>query len=178
MTEIFFQRRLILTTVLLFAGHSFLFAQYDKGNNFVRNTFFIELASKRPGYSVNYDHIFHRGEKLSGSFRIGFSIDKNTVSLPFGINLLTGKENHHAEFGVTIIPFIDHYKTFLSGDNLSDKKINVIPAIGYRFQKPSGGIFFKVSVSPLLFLDPPSDDFWNMDPRLYAYGSIGIGFSF
>ena len=159
-------------------GHSFLYAQLDRENNSGKNTFYIELASRGSFYSVNYDHIFHEGNKLSTSFRIGFSIERDAISFPLGLNLITGKENHHAEFGLTLIPFIDHYKTFLSGDNLSDKKIYVIPFIGYRFQKPSGGIFFKASVSPLIFLDPPSDDFWNMDPKVYAYGNIGIGFCF
>jgi hypothetical protein len=168
--KIFFSIAFFLTFV-----HS-VYAQYN--NDLSKNTFYVELASKGSLYSVNYDRIFHQGYKLSWSFRVGFSIEKNAISLPLGINLITGKKIHHAEFGLTLIPYIDHYKTFLSGDNLSDKYLYVIPAIGYRLQKPRDGFFLKASVSPLIFLDPPSDHFWNMQPKVYAYGNIGIGFSF
>ena len=94
------------------------------------------------------------------------------------MNLITGKKRHHAEFRLTIVPFLDHYKTFLSGDNVSDKYLYIIPAINYRFQPPSGRFFFKAGVSPLIVLDPPSYNFWKMEGQLLGYGNIGIGYSF
>jgi hypothetical protein len=50
--------------------------------------------------------------------------------------------------------------------------------IGYRYQKPDGKLFFRVSLGPLLFLDLPSDYFWRMDPKLYDAGFIALGFIF
>jgi hypothetical protein len=155
-----------------------VFSQLPVNNDFARNTFYLELASKGSIYSVNFDHIFRRGDKLSYSYRVGFSIEKNGISFPVGLNIITGKRSHHAEFGLTIIPYIDRYRTLLSGDNLSDKYLYVIPATGYRFQRQNGGFFLKAGVSPLIFLDPPSDNFWKMDPRLFFYGNISVGFSF
>ena len=51
------------------------------------------------------------------------------------------------KFGITLEPFVDHDKTFLSGSaaNESDKYLYVIPAAGYRFQPAKGGFFFKIT---------------------------------
>jgi len=146
----------------------------------VRNAVYIELASRGPVYYINYDRIFRQGDKLDYSFSVGFSIAKNAVSFPFGIHFITGVKDHHAEFGVTFIPYID-YKHHLIGSNTksdSDKYLYINPAVGYRYQKSNTGLFLKALIGPSVFLDPPSDDFWNMDPKLYTFGSIGVGISF
>lgn len=39
-------------------------------------------------------------------------------------------------------------------------------------------LFLRAVVTPILFLDPPSDDFWNLDPAIYAGGNISIGYTF
>ena len=156
-----------------------LWAQ-SKENKINRNTVYAEVASKAAVYSINFDHIFHQGEKVNWSYRVGFYIGKESFAVPLGINVITGKKNHHAEFGLTLEPYVDHDKTFLSGSNanLSDKYLYMIPAAGYRFQPPTGGFFFKVTISPLIFLDPPSNNFWKMDPKIFFYGSAAAGFSF
>ena len=156
----------------------FLISGKQVYSQLARNTFYVEGATKGAVYSINYDRIFHQGEKMSYSYRVGFSIEKNSLSFPIGINMITGQGSHHAEFGFTIIPYIDKYQTFLSGDNKSDKYIYVIPSAGYRYQPVKGGLFFKAGIAPLILLDPPSDNFWQMDPKLFLYGSIGAGFSF
>ena len=167
---------LFVLSIFLTGFNGFVFSQ-DRLT--ARNAVYIEGATRGPVYSVNYDRIFRQGEKLAYSFRGGFSIYSNTVSFPVGINFVTGLHEHHAEFSLTVIPYID-YDVHLIGSNHteSDKYIFVNPAIGYRYQKAGGGIFFKAAVGPSVFLDPPSNDFWNMDPKLYAFGSIGLGISF
>ena len=76
------------------------------------------------------------------------------------------------------MPYIDKYKSFLSKNDLSDKYIYIIPGIGYRYQKQNGGFFFKAVLSPMIILDPRSNDFWKMNPEIYVAGSIGFGLSF
>ena len=145
-----------------------------------RNAIYINLASRGPIYSVNYDRIFRQGERLDYSFNVGFSIAKNAVSFPVGVHFITTNSDHHAEFGVTFIPYIEHKPALVSsaGKGDADKYLYINPGIGYRYQKSTGGVFLKAAVGPSVFLDPPSDDFWNMDPKLYAFGSIGVGISF
>lgn len=171
-----FLRRLFSLFIVLIGFAELVFSQ-DRAT--AKNGVYVEGATRRPVYSINYDRIFRQGEKLAYSFRTGFSIYNNTVSFPLGLNFITGLNEHHAEFSLSVIPYID-YDVHLVGSNNteSDKYIFVNPAIGYRYQKADGGVFLKAAVGPSIFLDPPSRDFWNMDPKLYAFGSIGLGISF
>jgi hypothetical protein len=152
------------------------FCQQTK--NMARNTIYADFASKGATYSVNYDRIFSAGGKLSKTYRIGFAILKNAVALPLGINFFTGHNASHAEFSLTVVPYIETYKDLFSGNNLSDKKLYIIPGAGYRYQKPGGGFFFKAIVAPVIYLDPPSDNFWKMDGKVYAGITAGAGYSF
>jgi hypothetical protein len=163
--------------IIVFTGSvGFVFSQ-EKTK--AKNAVYAEGATRGPVYSINYDRIIRQGEKLAYSFRAGFSIYKNTVSFPVGLNFITGIDEHHAEFSLTIIPYIDYDVHLIGSNNTeSDKYIFVNPAIGYRYQKADGGIFLKAAVGPSIFLDPPSNDFWNMDPKLYAFGCIAVGINF
>jgi hypothetical protein len=143
-----------------------------------RNTIFAEGAVKGPVYSLNFDHLFHTANGSTLAWSAGFSVERDAISAPLGIDWIKGRHDLHPEFGMLLIPYIDHYKTFLSGDNLSDKYIYVIPYAGYRLQHPDGGLFLKASVGPFLSLDPPSDHFFHMTAKLYGYASFGAGFSF
>jgi hypothetical protein len=143
-----------------------------------KNAVYVEFATKGAFYSVNFDHIFHNGKKAMWSYRAGGFIGKDGIALPLGINLFTGKKEHHAEFTLVLTPYIDHYHYLFKKGNYSDKYLYIVSTAGYRYQKQGSLLFFKISAGPLLFLDPPSDYFWRMDPKLYlaGYSSIGINF--
>jgi hypothetical protein len=172
----FYRRLFSLFFILLIGCGGFVFSQ-DKAT--AKNAVYVEGATRGPVYSINYDRIFRQGEKLAYSFRVGFSIYNSTVSFPVGVNFITGLNENHAEFSFTVIPYIDYDVHLVGSTNTeSDKYIFVNPAIGYRYQKAERGVFLKATVGPSIFLDPPSNDFWNMAPKLYAFGSIGLGISF
>jgi len=143
-----------------------------------KNAFYIDFNTKGAFYSINYDRIFYGKNQIYLTYRFGFSILNDAIAFPVGINLFTGEKNSHIEYSLTIVPYIDHYKSIGSDNDLPDKYLYVIPGIGYRFQKPKGGFFVKAAISPTIFLDPPSDDFWNMDPKFYITANMGIGLSF
>jgi hypothetical protein len=145
-----------------------------------RNTVYAEASSRGPAVAVHYDRIFRQGEKLDYTVSAGFSIWKNSVSFPVGVHIMTTNSDHHAGFGITLIPSVEQKAAAIgsAGKGDKDKYLYVNPAFSYRYQKSAGGLFIKASAGPSLFLDPPSDDFWNMDPKLYAFGSIGVGISF
>jgi len=143
-----------------------------------RNTIYADFATKGATYSLNYDRIFSAGEKFSKSYRVGFSVLKNAIAMPVGINFFTGHDASHLELSLTAVPYIETYKDLFSGNNHSDKKLYIIPGAGYRYQKPGGGFFFKVIAGPVIYLDPPSDNFWKMDGKVYAGGTVAAGFSF
>jgi len=169
------------TTQRLFAVFlSFFFSTVGQAQSTMvsKNTLYADFASKDVYYSINYDRVFHSGEKLNWSYRIGASILKDAFAVPLGIQAFTAGNKSHAEFSLTLIPYVDHSSSFLNTKDKSDKYIYVEPGIGYRYQEKKGGLFFKAVFTPIIFLDPPSDDFWNMDPKFYAGGNVGIGFTF
>jgi hypothetical protein len=167
---------LMFLFLLLVCGETF--SQKATENLFRKNTFYLELGGKGPFYSVNYERIFHQRVKVNYSICIGFSIVPDGISLPLGLAAITGKKKHHAEFSLGATPFIQHYKSFLAKNDLSDKVIYIALGIGYRYQKPEGGIYFTFGVTPLLFIDPPSDNPWNISTRFYPSGHLGLGWNF
>jgi hypothetical protein len=95
------------------------------------------------------------------------------------MHLIAGEGDHQAEFSLVLIPYIDYNHQLVGGNkDQSDKYLFINPGVGYRYQPKTTGLFLKVTIGPSVFLDPPSDDFWNMDPKLYAFGSLGLGMSF
>jgi hypothetical protein len=154
-------------------------SQLKQNNITARNTVYADFASKGAYYSINYDRVFSQGKKFTKSYRAGFSIFNNVIAFPLGINFFNhpGK-NNHVEFGLTAVTYIEAYNSFLASNDLSDKKMYIIPGAGYRYQKPAGGFFFKAIAAPLIYLDPPSDHFWKMDVKVYPALTIGAGYSF
>jgi hypothetical protein len=82
--------------------------------------------------------------------------ENNFLSIPFGINILTGDKNHHLEFGIGS-SFINGLRftniQIGSSDKFyADKAIYFVPSIGYRFDKLSNGLILKVYYSPLILI--------------------------
>ena len=145
-----------------------------------QNSVYLEIASKGPLYSINYDRIFRQGERMDYSLRLGFSFERDAISFPVGFNFISGHDEHHAEFSFTIIPCFHYYdkQEAINYSDKSDKYIFLHPEAGYRFQKPEGSLFLKAAIGPSLVLDPQKGDFWNMDPKVYFFGSVGGGITF
>ena len=144
---------------------------------FKKNTLFIEGGGKGRYYSVNYDRLFKQGKKLIFSWRVGFSILPHDLSLPIAVSAFTGGLQHHFEVSLGITPYLKDYKTFLHKNDLSDKQFYITPGIGYRYQKINGGFFFSAGIDPLIFMDPPSDNFWNFTPEFRASAHFAAGIS-
>lgn len=168
-------KTLTLSLVFLF---SFALLAQSQDVAIARNTLYAEGTSHGAYYSINYDRIFRLGANFTNTYRVGFSLLNNAIALPIGLNFLKGDGFHHFEFGLTVVPYVENYQKLFSAGSLSDKKIYLIPGAGYRYQPPGGGLFFKAILAPVIFLDPPSDNFWKMDGTVYAGGSVGAGISF
>lgn len=163
--------------IYLFASLTCVYAQPPL-TQYKRNTLFLEASSKGPLYSLNYDRIVKVKDNLTYSYRTGFTVEREGIGASFGINMLTGQSRHHAELSLAAMPYIDHYKSFLSKEDISDKYLYIIPSIGYRYQQWKGGFFFRVAAAPFVFLDPPSDHFWHMAPKVYPSLQTAVGISF
>ncbi len=143
-----------------------------------KNALFIEAGGKGPYYSVNYGRIFKQGNKLIYSWRAGFSLLSHDLSVPLAISAFTSGSQHHFEFSIGLTPYLKDYKTFLHTEDLSDKQIYITPGIGYRFQKTNGDFFLTAGIDPLIFMDPPSDNFWNFKPEFKPTAHVALGLFF
>jgi len=167
-------RHSIIPAICIFT-YSFVSSAFGQ-----QNSMYLEMASKGPLYSINYDRIFRQGERIDYSVRLGFSFERYAISFPIGFNFIAGHDEHHAEFSFTVIPYFHYYdhQEAVNYTDKSDKYIFLHPGAGYRFQKPGGSLFLEAGVGPSLVLDPQKGDFWNMDPKVYFFGSVGGGITF
>jgi hypothetical protein len=140
-----------------------------------KNSLFLELGGLGPFYSINLDHILSQRESLMLSYRVGVSVLPNSISMPLAINLITGKYKHHGEVTIGGNVYVEEPFSAFGNNPVTDKMMFMGVGGGYRYQKPDGGIFFTIGVTPLLRLDPPSDDFWNIGTKFYLSGHFGIG---
>ncbi len=148
-----------------------------------RNTVFVEFGGNGILYSVNYNRLFYLSKKLCLSSRIGYGFTKNFNDNKLILNVipveLTGlvpisKNKHFIEVGSGVTTVLMNYL-----DKFHKELILVLALrIGYRFQKPTGGLFFNVGFTPLY-------DFYvyNGDPNIgyhlwQPYAGMSIGYTF
>ena len=99
--------------------------------------------------------------------------------IPLEFSAFWGRSNHHLEFGIGIIPY---WETILQIDpdtsETTDKKVfsaGVPLRIGYRYQKPGGGFFYRVGYTPFFNLPVGGRENWSFQP-IFAGVSIGKSF--
>jgi hypothetical protein len=112
-----------------------------------KNTIYGELLGQGVIASLNFDRIFNTERKWMNSVSVGVLFHPEELSviglhetygMPISYNWLLGKKSHHLDLGIGLTPMFLYYKAMQYAFNLS-------PKIGYRFQKPEGGIFFKAT---------------------------------
>lgn len=167
----------ILFTVI-FLAYSVLTIRAQSKTSIARNSIYGEGATKGATYSVNYDRVFSNSGKFNKSYRVGFCILKDAIALPLGLQYFSGQGPHFLEYSLTLVPYIGAYQDLFSGNNISDKKLFILPGLGYRYQPLQGGLFAKIVAGPVIYLDPASDDFWRMEGKVYPGITAGLGFSF
>lgn len=131
-----------------------------------RNTFYIEGAGQGLLYSINYERL---GKKARNSYSVGlasytwgFSKYHDIIlTFPFSYSFLYGKGPNHFEVGFGLSIYFAKYFAWTCSDDsgggcgeIYGRRNYMIlfcsPKIGYRFQKRSGGLFFKALFSPLV----------------------------
>jgi hypothetical protein len=96
-----------------------------------RNTLFVEGLGNGGAYSLNYDRLLSPNVAL----RVGFNfVPAIPVTLSYLVNL--GAANH-IELGIGFLATLGERSGFLGTGIL-----------GYRYQEPNGGLFFKAGFTP------------------------------
>jgi hypothetical protein len=152
----------------------------------------LELGGNVGRYAFNYERLIYqkRAFKVLGS--VGFALwsDPNLIkgntrwypAIPLELSTLLGRRNHHLEFGLGITSYLLRTVNFstVSGKFVQSEGPafirTVVPLrVGYRYQKPDGGFFFRVGYTPFFGVPDRRKENWYFT-RFYA--SLGLGVSF
>lgn len=161
-----------LFTLILFINSIICFSQKQFFTT-KKNIVSLELLGQGTIWSINYERVFEVNNLVSQSMSIGFTTRKEDKNLFFGqsffnadngnyfgspitYRLIIGKRNSHLELGIGLTGlyykgsgrYADGFCTSFPSDIRSFKSY-LVPTIAYRFHQKTGGIFFKVSYSPL-----------------------------
>ncbi len=162
-------KKVVISTVFLLMM-SYTYAQTNDTLR-KRNTLYFELFGQGLINSFNYDRLLVVKPKYATSLTVGFSswghlintsvLKVNSSGIPISYNFLKRKNKHNLEIGLGLtiskfymedqfhdfFPLLKDGSTPITTQNFW--KLQVVPKIGYRLQKPGGGSFFKVSFTPI-----------------------------
>ena len=146
-----------------------------------RNALYGELGGNGTYYSFNDDRSLYQKNAFALGGRIGFSLypqDHFTQFfpvLPLELNALLGKNKHHLEVGLGITPHQEYrFKVDQTEGNIAQagREVNWFNTLrlGYRYQKPEGGLLVRTGLTPILFDDN------TFEPSAFAGISLGKSF--
>jgi len=114
-----------------------------------RNTLFLEVGGQSLYASISYDRLFRMDKKTKTSVTCGLALlplkGYFFISTPISYNFLFGQKNHHLELGPGLTFISESY------NNRTYSLLYFSPKIAYRFQRPTGGLFFRFSFVPTMF---------------------------
>lgn len=174
--------------ILILALPSETFAQKETQVFTAKNALYLEVGGSSGRYAVNYSKIFHQKGKLKLNASAGFSMWRDQINdfktiwlpvIPLEASAFYGKSNSHLELGFGVTSYLGRTLDFNSETlELEDKVVfgAYIPLrVGYRYQKPEGGFFFRVGYTPIINIPTREGKEWNFEPR---FAGVSFGKSF
>lgn len=177
-------KSLITTFVLLLQVH-ILFSQRQTTNaNTKMNSIYVEAFGQGFCYSLNYDRMLKTQSNIKHSFSAGLLYvpeamgfgDGVYFGMPISYNLLLGKKSHHFELGLGLTNMLVNPSL---NNGLSKYYMCLTPKVGYRLQKPNGGLFLRVTANLLIdVFNVQSFKYENGVSRITSslYDVFGVGF--
>ena len=158
------------------------------------NSVYVELLGNAIGYSVNYDRIIPLSGKIKLAPRIGFEYIPRIEdyqpygewSFPLELNMLYAKNNESKNFfegglGLSLFNLVEAYKQDENGKILDTKvkmaRITML-RLGFRHQKPTGGLMYRIGVMGRLSQDKFSYSRLGDDLFYKLWPGFSIGYSF
>ena len=179
---------LLLVLVISLSISNEASAQTEPETFTAKKAVYLEIGGSSGRYAINYSKIFHQKGKIKLNASVGFSIWRNEINdfktiwlpvVPLEVSALYGKSKHHLEMGIGFISGLDRTLDFDSESlELEDKVVfnAAIPLrIGYRYQKPEGGFFFRVGYTPIIDFPPRTGGNWSFNPY---WAGVSFGKSF
>lgn len=176
-------KRSILSVILLLISGFDLQAQ----DEYAKNGVYLELGGNGGLYSANYERF------LSSDFsvRVGFASyssetwwddlwsDEETTITTFPIlgNYFYGNGSNRLELGAGVLLGTKKVKDSWVEERNGDSAIfNLTAVVGYRYQKPTGGLIFRAGLTPFYSLSGGEDAF--PDEGFALSGGISVGYAF
>lgn len=166
-------------------------AQTDPETFTAKNAIYLEVGGSSGRYAVNFSKIFYQKEKLKLNVSAGFSMWRSSITtrdfsstkwlpvVPLEFSALWGKANHHLEMGVGFTSFLDMGLDMDPNTYELSEKVAygaIIPLrVGYRYQKPEGGFFFRIGYTPIIDFPPRTGGNWSFNPY---HAGVSFGKSF
>jgi hypothetical protein len=96
--------------------------------------------------------------------------------IPISYNWIFGKKSHHLEVGIGLTSLIVNPNSNM----VSDFYTYLTPKIGYRYQRPNGGLFLRATVTPMIdILNVRTYTFGNEKSRNFSSFNnvVGLGYA-
>ena len=159
--EQFLLKSLIYSLLFILSFSTGLKAQKEAEPITARNAVYLELGGNGAYYSFNYERILHQKGAFKLAARAGVSVVPVNIQsqrymgtlVPLEVTALYGRSKHHLEAGAGVSPYLFPYSDYNSWEQEYDgyKPGVIIPfRLGYRYQKPEGGFFFRVGYTPFV----------------------------
>lgn len=177
-------KTLLASLLLVLLSSFYLQAQEEPAPAFTaKNALYLEVGANAIYYSINYERIFYQQANFKMAARAGVSAIPINIAnknyggyiLPLEIVGLLGKSKHHLEVGTGITPYWMPHQIRGFEEEFDSYKFNaIIPIrIGYRYQKPEGGFFFRAGYTPFYSLEEGM-----IRPFILLFGGVSVGKSF
>lgn len=187
----FYSRSILIAVLSVLALFSFQVAAQRSAETFTaRNSVFLEVGGNAGQYAFNYGRMIHQKGILKIVASAGFALWADPIAgstiwmpvVPLEVSTLIGKRRHHLELGLGITSYLEAEvnSSWESGTLVQTKGASHLDAvlpfrIGYRYQKPEGGFFFRLGYTPFLAMPNKSREYWVFQP---LFAGVGIGKSF
>lgn len=137
-----------------------------------RNTFYVELLGNAAIYSLNYERFFtpKLGIRVGGMFLRGETSEGDEASVgffPIMATYLLGEGNSHFETGLGIGIVTASADIEEVDEEFSGSDAYATATLGYRYQKPTGGVIFRAGFTPVY-----------AGGNLLPWAGVSVGYAF
>lgn len=185
MEKIYKRILLTLSVKIFFIG--FAYGQENNIKEIKKNTVYTEfLGTSATVASIHYDRIIKKFKKsyFDLGLGLGYFPPVGAATYPnYGIagsfNWTTGINNNHFEVGIGLTYSSGFLQETHGSDHKTMEALMSSFRIGYKYQKPEGGIFFRVGLTPLVKLKEFSSlDDGEIFYKFWPLIGIGAGYTF
>jgi len=161
-------KTIIIATIAIFSTINSFGQEINKTSEIKRNSIYVEAFGQGLYNSFSFDRLYNTDKKVKTSFSSGITIIPHpelfVLGVPISYNFIFGQKNNHLELGIGFTAMYLRQGRINASEGITDLNGNTktnsfvgyennfytyfTPKIGYRFQKNTGGLFLRVTLTP------------------------------